>query len=407
MIFRRTAPAPPAGDWDSFLARCRDRVIALDAGDDALAITASAVVESELASQSVSQTARDQLLSTALADLIGFGQLEQLLTDPQITEIMVCGADPVWVERNGRLELTSVRFADEQALRRVADRMLASGSRRVDEAHPMVDAHLSDGSRLNVVIPPVAPVTTMTVRRFPERRMDMADLVGAGMLSRPMAAFLHAAVSGRAGMVVTGAAGSGKTTLLGALAGLVPPTQRIVIAEEVAELKVDHPGVASLRCRPAGGEDVPAIELRDLVRNALRMRPDRIVVGEVRGAECTDMLQAMNTGHAGSMTTLHANSAADALIRLETLVAPVMTGLGIGDVRQWIATGVDLVVHCQRDRAGVRTVTTIAALEASQSGVSLVPVFEAPEPTGEIPRRCLARMASHGVVFPPHLLAAA
>jgi len=391
------------------LADIPDSTALADAADGGRSVV-HGWLERWLAAAGLSGDALDGATRAITDNLCGAGPLQALLDDPAVTEIIVNGLEPIWVEVNGRLRTTDLRFADTASLHAVIERLVAVSGRRVDEATPTVDARLADGSRLNAVLPPVAVAgPLLTIRRAPGRALDLAELVAKGSLSRHGAAFLHAAVVGRANLLVTGAAGAGKTTLLAALAGVVPDAERMVSVEDTSELRIRHPDWAALQCRPAGLESAPEVSIRDLVRNSLRMRPDRIIVGEVRGAEAADMVQAMNTGHAGSMTTLHANSAADSMARLEAMLAMAWPSLGIDVLRTWIGIAIDVVVHCVRDTDGCRRVGSISALELEGPRLQLVPLFGTHpggelKSTGAVPRRCLARMRENGVHFPGRLL---
>ena len=339
------------------------------------------------------------------ADLCGAGPLEPLLADTRITEIMVSGPHRIHVEVDGRIVPSDLAFRDGHHLRAVIERLVAAAGQRLDEAAPTVDAVLPDGSRLNAVLPPVAvDGPHLTIRRANQRRPGFADLVRQGSLPRAVAAFLHAAVDGRCNLLVSGGTGAGKTTLLAALCALVSPDQRIVTIEDVAELRIDHPHVAAQQCRLGAAGAVAEVDMRALVRNTLRMRPDRIVVGEVRGAEAGDMVAAMNTGHPGSMGTVHANSALDALSRVEAMLALAHPAQSMLTLRSWVATAIDVVVHCERDARGHRAVTEVVAVgdvgpEAVYIAASEPPVLRRP------PDRCLDRMSRHGVDFAPTLLA--
>jgi pilus assembly protein CpaF len=332
------------------------------------------------------------------AELLGAGPLEPLLADERITEIMVNGPGEVHVEIDGRLQPTDVRFSGGHQLRAVIDRLLAGTGRRLDESAPTVDAVLADGTRLNAVLPPIALVGPLLTLRRPRRdTLFLADLVRTGSVAPPVAAFLHAAVIGRCNIVVSGGTGAGKTTLLAALCALVPPDQRIVTVEDVAELRIEHPHVVAQQCRDRLADGVIPIDMRALLRNTLRMRPDRIVVGEVRGPEAADMVAAMNTGHPGSMSTVHANSAGDALSRLEAMLTLAWPALGTPTMRSWLATAVDVLVHCERDQSGRRLVTQVVAMDDYNTST----VYDSTEgPALQLPpRRCLDRMARHGVDF--------
>ncbi len=304
---------------------------------------------------------REEVAARIVRDSIGLGPLEVLLADPEVEEVMVNGPGTVYVERGGRIEATDVAFADEEELRNAIERILAPLGRRVDELSPMVDARLADGSRVNVVIPPLAiDGPLVSIRRFGARRPGPAELVALGTISAEQRGALEAAVAGRRSILVSGGTGSGKTTLLNALSSFIAPGERVVTIEDAAELRLQQPHVVRLESRPAGVEGRGEVTIRDLLRNALRMRPDRIVIGEVRGPEALDLLTALNTGHDGALSTVHANSPADALSRLETLA--LMAGLGLphAAVAEQVQRAVDLVVHLERRADGARVVTEIA-----------------------------------------------
>ncbi len=284
-----------------------------------------------------------------------------LLADPAVEEVMVNGSDRVYVERGGRIEATGVAFADEEELRNAIERILAPLGRRVDELSPMVDARLADGSRVNVVIPPLAiDGPAVSIRRFGARRPGPAELVALGTISQAQHDLLGAAVAARRSILVSGGTGSGKTTMLNALSSFIDPAERVVTIEDAAELRLQQPHVVRLESRPAGVEGRGLVTIRDLLRNALRMRPDRIVIGEVRGAEALDLLTALNTGHDGALSTVHANSPADALSRLETLALMAGVGLPHAAVAEQVQRGIDLIVHLQRRSDGARLVTDIS-----------------------------------------------
>ncbi|HUB98577.1 MAG TPA: CpaF family protein [Solirubrobacterales bacterium] len=306
---------------------------------------------------------REELAARIVRDSVGLGPLEVLLADPAVEEVMVNGPDRVYVERGGRIEPTPVGFADEEELRNAIERILAPLGRRVDELSPMVDARLADGSRVNVVIPPLAlDGPTISIRRFGAHRPGPDELVALGTLSAEQRQRLERAVGERRSVLVSGGTGSGKTTMLNALSSFVAPTERVVTIEDAAELRLQQPHVVRLESRPAGVEGRGEVTIRDLLRNALRMRPDRIVIGEVRGPEALDLLTALNTGHDGALSTVHANSPADALSRLETLALMAGVGLPHAAVAEQVRRGVDLVVHLERHADGSRVVTEIAAV---------------------------------------------
>jgi pilus assembly protein CpaF len=304
---------------------------------------------------------REEIAARIVRDSVGLGPLEVLLADPAVEEVMVNGPGTVYVERAGRIEPTSVAFADEEELRNAIERILAPLGRRVDELSPMVDARLADGSRVNVVIPPLAiDGPLVSIRRFGARRPGPDELVALGTLTVAQRRALAAAVGGRRSVLVSGGTGSGKTTLLNALSGFIDSGERVVTIEDAAELRLRQPHVVRLESRPAGVEGRGEVSIRDLLRNALRMRPDRIVIGEVRGPEALDLLTALNTGHHGALSTVHANSPADALSRLETLALMAGVGLPHAAVAEQVQRGIDLVVHLERRADGARVVTEIA-----------------------------------------------
>lgn len=291
----------------------------------------------------------------------GMGPLEELLADPSVDEVMVSGTRPVWVERAGRIEATGVAFADEGELRHAIERILAPLGRRVDEAEPLCDARMPDGSRVNVVLPPLAvDGPTLTIRRFRPRGFSPAELVARGSWTQPLHDVLRAAVAARCNVLVSGGTGSGKTTTLNALSAFAGETERIVTIEDTAELRLQQPHVIRLEARPPSVEGRGEVTIRQLVRNALRMRPDRIVVGEVRGSEALDMLGAMGSGHDGSLCTVHAGSPGEALRRLETLALMAGVGLPHAAIREQVAAAIDLVVHQARLPDGSRRVIALA-----------------------------------------------
>jgi len=320
---------------------------------------------------------RDRLAREVLDEAIGLGPLEPLLCDETVTEIMVNAPDEIFVERNGRLEATEASFTGEDAVRAAIDRIVAPLGRRIDESSPMVDARLPDGSRVNAVIPPLAVRgPAITIRRFNRRLFSPADLVANGSLSQPMLEFLGVCVRSRRNLVVSGGTGSGKTTLLNLLSNLIEPDQRVVTIEDAAELRLAHAHRVTLEARPANAEGRGLVTIRDLVRNALRMRPDRIVVGECRGGEALDMLQAMNTGHDGSLTTVHANSPRDVVSRLETMVLMADVDMPVAAIREQIAAAVDVIVHQARLADGRRRVVEIVEVTGLEgTRVLMQPLF--------------------------------
>jgi pilus assembly protein CpaF len=308
---------------------------------------------------------REALVARVLRDTVGLGPLEDLLADPTVEEVMVNGPGQVYIERGGRIEAVDAAFADEEELRNAIERILAPLGRRIDELSPMVDARLADGSRVNAVIPPLAiDGPALSIRRFGATRPGPRELVELGTLTEDQLELLEQAVGERRSVLVSGGTGSGKTTMLNALSGFVGPGERLVTIEDAAELRLQRRHVVRLESRPAGVEGRGEVTIRDLLRNALRMRPDRIVIGEVRGAEALDLLTALNTGHRGALSTVHANSPADALARLETLA--LMAGLGLPHeaIATQVRRGIDLVVHLERLPDGSRRVTAIAEVAA-------------------------------------------
>jgi pilus assembly protein CpaF len=318
-----------------------------------------ALVEEEAAL--LGRATREELAARIVRDTVGLGPLEDLLADPAVEEVMVNGPDDVYVERAGRIEAVDVRFPDEEELRNAIERILAPLGRRIDELSPMVDARLADGSRVNVVIPPLAvDGPALSIRRFGASRPGARELVERGSLSAAQCELLEQAVEGGRSILVSGGTGAGKTTLLNALSGFIDSGERIVTIEDAAELRLQQRHVVRLESRPASVEGKGEVTVRDLLRNALRMRPDRIVIGEVRGPEALDLLTALNTGHEGALSTLHANSAADALSRLETLALMAGVGLPHEAIAEQVQRGIDLVVHVERRPDGSRRVAEVA-----------------------------------------------
>jgi pilus assembly protein CpaF len=318
-------------------------------------------IRGRLASErGLSVAERDELLEDLTDDVLGHGPIERLLADDTITEIMINGPSEVWIERAGRISRSSVHFADDEHLRRIINKIVNQIGRRVDESSPMVDARLPDGSRVNAVLPPVSlSGPLVTIRKFGRERLTMADMVKLGTITEDAVEFLDACLQAKLNVLISGGTGSGKTTMLNALSASIPNSERIVTIEDAAELKLAQIHVLRLESRPANIEGEGEIRIRELVRNSLRMRPDRIIVGEVRGAEALDMLQAMNTGHDGSMCTVHANSTRDALSRIETMVLMAGFDLPVRAIRQQVASALDLIVHLDRLPDGARRIMAI------------------------------------------------
>ena len=327
-----------------------------------------ALVQTE--SMLLNRAERERLIVEVLHETLGLGPLEPLLHDPQISDILVNGSQHVYVERFGKLELTEVVFKDDAHLMQIIDRIVSKVGRRVDESSPMVDARLPDGSRVNAIIPPVSltgPV--LSIRRFGKDPLQMKDLLSFQTLTPAMSEVLMGAVRARLNVLVSGGTGSGKTTLLNILSGSIPESERIITIEDSAELQLHQEHVVRMETRPASIEGTGLVTQRDLVRNALRMRPDRIIVGEVRGTEVLDMLQAMNTGHDGSLSTIHANSARDALTRLETMV--LMAGISIPEhaLRGWICSALDLIIQLARLSDGTRKIIAVSEIVGMEGNV--------------------------------------
>ena len=352
--------------------------------------------------------------------MLGYGPLEPLLRDDEVTEVMVNAFDRIFVERDGRIERSTATFVDDAHVMRIIDKIVSQVGRRVDEASPMVDARLPDGSRVNAIIPPLAlKGPTLTIRKFSRDPYTMDDLINFGSLTPQAAQFLAACVKGKLNVLISGGTGTGKTTMLNAMSAFIPGDERIVTIEDAAELQLQQEHVITLESRPANIEGQGEIRIRELVRNSLRMRPDRIIVGEVRGAETLDMLQAMNTGHEGSLTTIHANSPRDALSRLETLVMTGGVELPHRAIREQISSAFDLLVQISRLVDGSRRVTHVTEVLRMESDViTLQDLFLAKPPDEEAavtrgsrlltPLACtglkphfLEKMAANGVVLPP------
>lgn len=310
---------------------------------------------------------KSDLIQAVFNEILGLGPLEPLITDESINEIMVNGANSIFIEREGLIQKTNIQFYDNEHVKHVIQRIVGKVGRRIDEASPMVDARLKDGSRVNAIIPPLSlSGPTLTIRKFRDKGFTSKDLVRFGSLSPEMEEFLRLAVLARLNILVSGGTGSGKTTLLNVLSSFIPENERIVTIEDSAELRLRQEHVISLESRPANIEGIGEIKIRDLVRNALRMRPDRLVVGEVRGGEALDMLQALNTGHDGSMTTAHANNPQDSILRLETMVLMSGVELPVKAIRQQIISAFDIIVQVSRMQDGSRKITNITELNGME-----------------------------------------
>lgn len=321
----------------------------------------------------LSSKAYEQLRRSVINEVVGYGPIHEFIEDPTVNEIMVNGPDMIYVERNGHIERVNRRFRDDEHVMRIIEKIVAPLGRRIDESNPMVDARLPDGSRVNAIIPPCAILgPCLTIRKFSRKPLSPDDLVRLGTMTEDMKRFLEACVKGRLNIIVSGGTGSGKTTTLNALSSFIPHDERIITVEDAAELKLQQEHVVPLETKPPNIEGRGEVTIRDLVRNALRMRPDRIVVGEVRGAEALDMLQAMNTGHDGSMSTLHSNSPRDTLSRLETMVLMAGTELPARAIREQIASAIDLIVHQERLRDGSRKIVNITEVQGMEGDTILL-----------------------------------
>jgi pilus assembly protein CpaF len=373
------------------------------------------ILDRESATLPLSLFERETLTSDVLDELFGLGPLELLLRDPSISDILVNRADLIYIEREGRIEDTEIVFRDDKHLMQIIERIVSAVGRRIDESSPMVDARLKDGSRVNVIIPPLAlDGPAMSIRRFRSDRLGANDLVDRESLTAPMLEFLKGAVSSRLNILVSGGTGAGKTTLLNVLSSFISAKERVVTIEDAAELTLRQRHVVRLETRPPNIEGKGAIRQRQLVINALRMRPDRIIVGEVRGEEALDMLQAMNTGHDGSLTTIHSNSPRDALYRLDTMVAMANLNIPEKAIRQQVASAVDLIIQVSRQTDGARRVTAISELTGMEQGViTMQDIFvfqqDGINSSGQVVGRfrstgirpkCAERLATAGVPLP-------
>jgi pilus assembly protein CpaF len=374
----------------------------------------------------LSREERQQLVREIADDILGYGPLEPLLKDESVSEVMVNNFDQVYVERNGKLEAAAAAFVDNAHLFRIIDKIVSQVGRRIDESSPMVDARLPDGSRVNAIIPPLSlKGPTLTIRKFSRDPYTMDDLVAFGTITATAAQFLSACVKGKLNVLISGGTGTGKTTTLNAVSAFIPGDERIVTIEDAAELQLQQEHVITLESRPPNIEGQGEVRIRELVRNALRMRPDRIIVGEVRGAETLDMLQAMNTGHEGSLTTIHANSPRDALSRLETLVLTAGVDLPLRAIREQIASAFDVLVQISRLVDGSRRITHVTEVLRMESDViTLQDIFLAAPPDEETavathasrlltPLRCsglkphfLEKLAANGVALPANFFQA-
>jgi pilus assembly protein CpaF len=376
-----TAPHPPGEDpiaairrrtHQALLEAMGPKLYDVNITPDQLEARVREQLQEVLASEATPLSAADRkrLVTETMDDILGYGPLEPLLHDEDVTEIMVNGPDHVYVEREGRVTLSGVKFLDAGHLRRTIEKIVGQVGRRIDESQPFVDARLADGSRVNAIIPPVAvDGASLTIRKFAREAFEADDLVSFGTLSSKVSQFLNAAVEGHMNILVSGGTGAGKTTTLNVLSSFIPPDERIVTIEDAAELQLQQPHVVRLEYRPPNIEGRGEVTVRQLVRNALRMRPDRIIVGEVRGGEALDMLQAMNTGHDGSLTTVHANAPRDVLSRIETMTLMAGMELPVRAIREQVASAIDLIVHQSRLPDGTRRLTHVTEVVGMEGDV--------------------------------------
>jgi pilus assembly protein CpaF len=401
--------APVAGSRDAYRdlkRRIQEKLIAeLDPAMDItqtgeVRATIEEMFETILMEENIvlSRSERRRLFEQIVAEILGLGPLEPLLADDSITEVMVNGPKNIFVERDGKIERTNASFESDEHLMRIIDRIVAPLGRRIDESSPMVDARLPDGSRVNAVIPPISLVgPTVTIRKFARIPLTIQDLIGFGSITPEAVEFLRASVTARINILISGGTGSGKTTLLNVLSGFIPNDERIVTIENAAELQLRQEHVVTLESRPPNIEGRGEITTRDLVINTLRMRPDRIVVGECRGAEALDMLQAMNTGHDGSLTTAHSNSPRDSLARLETMVLMAGMDLPMRAIREQIASAIQLVVHEERMRDGSRKVVSITEIQGMEGDIITMSEVFAFEQTGVEDGKVIGRLRPTGI----------
>jgi len=404
------APRTPASaDYLAIKGRLQERLLEeigernllAAGGETAVANSVEDFVERVLRDEdlAINDDERTRLSEELVEEALGLGPLAPLMADPAVTDILVNGPDSVYAERFGRLERTNVRFRDKEHITRIIERIAARVGRRIDQSWPMVDLRLPDGSRVNATIPPVSiDGPTISIRLFGRRRLRMEELVRLGTLSEDMATFLHMIVRARKNVIVSGGTGAGKSTLLGALAEAVPADERIVTIEDTAELILDQAHVVRMETRPPNVEGRGLISIRDLLVNSLRMRPSRIIVGEVRGGETLDMLQAMNTGHEGGMSTVHANSPRDAMTRLETMVLMAGTDLPSRAIREQITSAVHFLVHVRRSEDGVRRIDCISEITGMEGTTPLLQDIFVFRHKGRSGRRLLGDFLATGIV---------
>ncbi len=403
---RGAAPGQAFGSFQGLKNRIQERLVAeidpnMDLSDTervrrSIEELYNAILQEEAVI--LSRAERAQLFDRIVAEILGYGPIEPLLQDPTISEVMVNGPKSIYIERKGRIEKTGLYFDSEEHLLRIIDRIVSPIGRRVDESSPMVDARLPDGSRVNAIIPPLSLVgSVLTIRKFSKTPLTVDDLVKYGTITAEIAEFLQACVEARLNIVISGGTGSGKTTLLNILSAFIPGDERIITIEDSAELQLKQEHVVTLESRPPNIEGKGQVTIRQLVINALRMRPDRIVVGECRGAEALDMLQAMNTGHDGSMTTLHSNGPRDTLRRLETMVMMAGFDLPLRAIREQIASAIDLIIHQERLKDGTRKVVKVTEVQGMEGDVVVIQDVFTFERTGIRDGKILGQLQPVGI----------
>jgi pilus assembly protein CpaF len=403
---RRPVAAPPRDAYMDLKNRIQDRLIAeLDptmdiTRTDEVRRTIEEMYDTILAQESIilSRSERQRLFEQIVAEILGLGPIEPLLADETITEIMANGPNSIYIERKGKLEKVSTSFESEEHLMRIIDRIVAPLGRRIDESSPYVDARLPDGSRVNAIIPPLSLVgPVLTIRKFGRTPLTIENMIDFGTITSEAIEFLKACVIARLNIIVSGATSSGKTTFLNVLSGFIPDDERIITIENAAELQLRQEHVVTLESRPPNIEGKGAVSIRDLVINSLRMRPDRIIVGECRGGEALDMLQAMNTGHDGSLTTAHSNSPRDTLARLETMCLMAGMDLPLRAIREQVASAIDLIIHQERCRDGTRKVVNITEVQGMEGDVIVMSDIFVFEQTGIEAGKIIGRLRPTGI----------
>lgn len=403
---RRPAVAPPRDAYMDLKTRIQDRLIAeLDptmdiSQTDEVRRTIEEMYDTILAQESIilSRSERQRLFEQIVAEILGYGPIEPLLADETITEIMVNGSQNIYIERHGKLDKVNASFESDEHLMRIIDRIVAPLGRRIDESSPYVDARLPDGSRVNAIIPPLSLIgPVLTIRKFAKTPFTVENMIDFGTITPEAIEFLKACVIARLNVVVSGGTGSGKTTFLNVLSGFIPNDERIITVENAAELQLRQEHVVTLESRPPNIEGRGEVSIRDLVINSLRMRPDRIIVGECRGGEALDMLQAMNTGHDGSLTTIHSNSPRDTLARLETMTLMAGMDLPLRAIREQVASAINLIIHEERMKDGTRKIVNITEVQGMEGDVIVMSDIFVFEQTGIEAGKVIGRLRPTGI----------